>query len=322
MTTLAPSPAFARYAESRNLLVLIELKGGNDGLNTVVPFAEESYYALRPRLAVSRDQVLKLDARSGLHPSLAPLMALWEARELAVVQGVGHPGANLSHFRSIGIWDTAAAGGTHAEGWLARAFACAPARKSFDADGTGAGPFAGSTCAVASNADCVFRTEFPPTGFGSMIRTASRAITTDPDIAAVRLSLNGFDTHGGQSAVHARLLGDLAEGIMALKSVLVELGRWDAALVVTYSEFGRHPRENQGGGTDHGTASAHFVLGGRVRGGLYGAPPALARLDGNGNLPFAVDFRSLYATVLEQWWGMDAAGVLGGRFALLDLLKA
>ena len=74
--------------------------------------------------------------------------------------------------------------------------------------------------------------------------------------------------------------------------------------MMTYCEFGRRPKENQSGGTDHGTANAHFVLGGRVKGGLYGLPPALTRLDGNGNLPFAVDFRDLYATALERWWGL------------------
>ena len=86
-------------------------------------------------------------------------------------------------------------------------------------------------------------------------------------------------------------------------------------MIATYAEFGRRPHENQSGGTDHGTSSAHFVLGGAVKGGLYGAAPALDRLDGNGNLPFAVDFRSYYATFLERWWGIDSKAVLGGRHA-------
>ena len=90
-----------------NLLILVELKGGNDGLNTIVPYADADYYSLRPRIAIARDQVLQLDARAGLHPSLQPLMPLWQNGELAVVQSVGYPSANLSHFRSIEIWDTA-----------------------------------------------------------------------------------------------------------------------------------------------------------------------------------------------------------------------
>jgi uncharacterized protein (DUF1501 family) len=81
-------------------------------------------------------------------------------------------------------------------------------------------------------------------------------------------------------------LQSLAEGVAALKQALVELKRWDSTLVATYSEFGRRPRENLSGGTDHGTASVHFLTGGRVEADLYGIPPALDRLDGNGNLPF------------------------------------
>ena len=123
----------ARYD---NLLVLVELKGGNDGLNTVVPYADAEYYSLRPRIAVARDQVLQLDASSGLHPSLQPLMALWQNRELAVVQSVGYPSANLSHFRSIEIWDTASKSDQYlSDGWLTRAFAETPVPRSFAADG-------------------------------------------------------------------------------------------------------------------------------------------------------------------------------------------
>jgi uncharacterized protein (DUF1501 family) len=91
---------------------------------------------------------------------------------------------------------------------------------------------------------------------------------------------------------------------------------------MTYAEFGRRPRENRSNGTDHGTANAHFLLGGRVKGGLFGPPPALGRLDGNGNLPHAVDFRSLYATVLGEWWGLDVSRALNGRFAPLGLVRA
>src|SRR5215470_2144096 len=127
--TAAASVAFfaprlaAATTNYRNLLVLVELKGGNDGLNTVVPYADSAYYALRPRIAIKRDDVLQLDQRTGLHPSLAALVPLWRARELAIVQGVGYPDANLSHFRSIEIWDTASRSDEYlTDGWLARAF--------------------------------------------------------------------------------------------------------------------------------------------------------------------------------------------------------
>jgi len=372
VTAWVPAAAFAQRTGGgyANLLVLVELKGGNDGLNTVVPYADTEYYALRPRLAIARDQVLQLDARAGFHPSLEPLMALWKSGELAVVQSVGYPGANLSHFRSIEIWDTASGSREYlAEGWLARAFALAPPPRSFAADGVivgGAemGPFAGGgTRAVALadtgqflrqarlaapagqarnaalnhilrvehdivqaaaglNGNHAFATEFPRSPFGNAVRTAAQVTASKAGVAAVKVSLNGFDTHGNQPGVHARLLKDLADGLVALRSALIELGRWNSTLVMTYAEFGRRPRENLSNGTDHGTANAQFVLGGRVRGGLYGLPPGLSRLDGNGNPPFAVDFRDLYATVLERWWSVDPARALNGRFTPLDLLKS
>lgn len=147
-------------------------------------------------------------------------------------------------------------------------------------------------------------------------------IASQAGVAAVKVSLDGFDTHGNQPGTHARLLKELAGGLVALRAALVELGRWNSTLTMTYAEFGRRPRENLSNGTDHGTANAQFVLGGRVRGGLYGLRPGLARLDGNGNPPFAVDFRDLYATVLERWWGVNPARALNARFAPLDILKA
>ena len=142
----ASAAATGRYD---NLLILVELKGGNDGLNTVVPFADADYYNLRARVAVPREQVLQLDARTGLHPSLQPLMPVWQNRELAVVQSVGYPNANLSHFRSIGIWDTASNSSEYlSAGWLTRAFGEAPVPREFAADGivvgsSEMGPFGG-----------------------------------------------------------------------------------------------------------------------------------------------------------------------------------
>jgi uncharacterized protein (DUF1501 family) len=372
VSALVPIDALAQQrsaADYGRLLVLVELKGGNDGLNTVVPYADPAYYELRPQLAIPRDQVLQLDERTGLHPSLEPFTELWKKRELAIVQGVGYPEANLSHFRSIEIWETASRSNEYlADGWLSRAFAASPTPRSYAADGIivgGAemGPFAGGNtrtialvdteqflrqaryavpaeqagnaalghvlrveqdivrAAAKLNPNHPYATEFPRTAFGNAVRTASQVIASNAGIAAVKLSLGGFDTHRGQLATHARLLKDVSAGLVALRSALVEIGRWDSTLVMTYAEFGRRPRENLSNGTDHGTASAHFVMGGRVKGGLYGAPPALGGI-GNGNLPFAVDFRDLYATALERWWGAESARALKGRFASLDIVRA
>jgi uncharacterized protein (DUF1501 family) len=361
------APAGARY---RNLLVLIELKGGNDGLNTVVPYASPAYYALRPKLAIPRDQVVKLSDAAGLHPALEPLLPLWKGRELAVLQGVGYPEPNLSHFRSIEIWDTASKSAEYLQdGWLTRAFAAAPTPSDFAADGVivgspDLGPLAGAgTRAIALvnteqflrqarlalpegtarnralqhilkveadivqaashlNADHAFTTEFPQSGFGNAIKTACQVIANRAGVAVVRVTLSGFDTHSGQPGTQARLLGELSGGVVALKSALVELDRWNDTLVLTYAEFGRRPKENLSNGTDHGTASAHFAMGGRIAGGLYGEQPPLDRLSGDGNTGYAIDFRSVYATVLDRWWGVPSTGPLGGRFAPLPILRA
>ena len=370
---VVPWPACAA-ADWKRLLILVELKGGNDGLNTVVPFADAAYARLRPRIGMARDAVLQLDAGTGLHPSLAPLMPLWQGEELAVVQSVGYPQPNLSHFRSIEIWDTASKSDQYLrEGWLARAFAAEAPPRRFVADGVviGAadlGPLTGAravamtgpdqfqrlarlaqahealqatsgrsvnpalqhllaiegdvaSAAVRISAAPVLRTAFPAGAFGDAVKSACEVAGGGRGVAALRLSLSGFDTHHNQSNTHANLLRQLAEGLVALRAGLTELGRWNDTLVMTYAEFGRRPRENQSGGTDHGTAAPHFVLGGCVRGGLYGEVPKLDRLDGNGNLPFSIDYRSLYATVLEKWWGVSANAVLGGKFAAMDWVR-
>jgi uncharacterized protein (DUF1501 family) len=361
------APSGANY---RNLVVLIELKGGNDGLNTVVPYADPAYYALRPKLAIARDQVVMIGDGIGLHPALAPLLPLWKNRELAVLQGVGYPEPNLSHFRSIEIWDTASRSDQYLqEGWLTRTFDSSPTPASFVADGViigspDLGPLAGGgTRAIAlSNteqflrqarlaspegqsrnkalqhmlkveadimqaashlaANHAFATQFPDNGFGNAMRTAAQVIANQSSVAVVRVTLSGFDTHSGQLATQARLLGELAAGIVALKSALDELDKWNDTLVLTYAEFGRRPKENLSNGTDHGTSSTHFVLGGRVAGGLYGQQPSLDRLSGDGNPAYAIDFRSVYATVLERWWGVPSAGPLGGKFATVPILKS
>ena len=94
---------------SHRRLLLIELKGGNDGLNTVIPYSDPNYRRLRPQLAVARDKILQLTEQTALHPSLETLMPAWQKNEFAIIQGLGYPQPNRSHFRSIAIWETASA---------------------------------------------------------------------------------------------------------------------------------------------------------------------------------------------------------------------
>jgi uncharacterized protein (DUF1501 family) len=343
-----------------NLLILVELKGGNDGLNTVIPFADPAYYTLRRNIGIKREQMIQLDEHTALHPALQPLMPLWRSRQLAIVQGVSYAQPNLSHFRSIEIWDTASRSDQYLrDGWLTRAFATRPVPIGFVADGlvigsAEMGPLANGARAIALVNPTQFapgsrlattpprlKTAFPGGVFGSSIKTAMQVLAASDTlkltgagrapleqrsggqrVAVIRLTLNGFDTHQNQPGQQAALLEQLAEGMVAMQAALVELGRWNETLVMTYAEFGRRPRENESNGTDHGTVAPHFVTGRRVRGGLYGVPPMLARLDGNGNLPVGVDFRQIYATVLGAWWGLDASTILQQRFEPLPLLRA
>lgn len=363
-------PAWARAAvaaaAAARVLVLIELRGGNDGLNTLVPVDDGRYRDLRPRLALAGEAVVPLADGQALHAALAPWLPLWHAGEMAVLRGVGYPQPNLSHFRSIEIWDTASDSSQYLQqGWLTRAADGAAPFVRASADGVivGAadlGPLAGGARAVAladperfarqarlaavetapahgalahllrvendvvrAGADLrpgiTFKTEFPRGPFGQAVQTAA-GIASTRRVPVVRLTLAGFDTHQNQLAVHANLLRQLGEGVVALRSALQEAGMWQDSLLLTYSEFGRRPRENGSGGTDHGTANVHFAFGPRVRRGFTGEPARLDRLDAGGNLAHSLDFRSVYATVLERLWGLDSQRVLGGRFAPVDFL--
>ena len=372
MLALGPHVSVMAAAPSqKRLLVLVELKGGNDGLNTLVPYADPAYFALRPRVAIARDAVLQLSGSVGLHPALQPLMPMWEAGELAVLQGVGYPAPNLSHFRSIEIWHTASGSQeVRQQGWLARAFELNPGPASYFAEGVRVGqgdmgPLAGSgvRSIALANIDQFLRQarmarpveggaaksalghimqvdqdiaaaagriqpgmraagEFPKGAFGEAVKTACQVLESGAGVGAICLTLNGFDTHQNQLGRHAALLRELGEGLAALKNALVAQARWRDTLVLTYAEFGRRPKENQSGGTDHGTASVHFACGGAVRGGLYGAMPSLNDLDGSGNLRHTLDFRGVYATVLNRWWGMDAQSILGARHSDAGFLRA
>lgn len=363
--SIAALPAWARPAAPR-LLVLVELRGGNDGLNTVPPVEEGLYHDLRPRLAVKPDGALRWKGAPPLNPSLAALEPLWNAGEMAILQGIGYPSPNLSHFRSIEIWDTASDSQQVLQtGWLTRATQGQAAFAAQSADGVviGAadlGPFSGGARAVALNdparfarkarlasmddapargaiahvlrvesdivragteirPDVRFATEFPRGPVGIAVQHAAGVAATGR-VPVLRLTLPGFDTHQNQAPVQAALLKVFGDSVAALRSALLEHGVWERTLVLTYSEFGRRPRENQSGGTDHGTAGTLFAFGPQVRGGLHGEAPPLRALDAEGNLRHTVDFRRVYAAVLEDWWQLPSERVLQRRFEPLKFI--
>ena len=359
LLSCATLPAWAAPAAPR-LLILIELRGGNDALNTVIPIDDGAYFDLRPRLALQADAVARFAGAPALHPSLAPLESLWRDGQMAILQGVGYPLPNLSHFRSIEIWDTASDSQQFLQtGWLTRTADKQAAFAALSADGVviGAadlGPLAGGARAVALNdparfarqarlasadgipargalahvlrvesdivragadvrPDVSFKTEFPRGVFGLAVQHAA-GIAASGKVPVLRLTLSGFDTHQNQLGIHANLLKVVAESVVALRAALGEHGVWDRTLILTYSEFGRRPRENQSGGTDHGTAGTLFAFGPHVRGGMHGEAPSLRSLDGGGNLRHTTDFRCVYASVLEHWWQLPSERVLQRRF--------
>ena len=357
---------------SDRILVLIELKGGNDGLNTVVPYADDTYYQLRNAIAIRREDVLQLDKRVGLHPELRPALPLWEKGELAIVQGVGYPQPNLSHFRSIEIWETSSKSAEYLDdGWVARGMKAGyGSRAKFTADGVliggnDLGALAGARAVTLNNPEAFisqarfampghaqgnaalqhllktendvsdaaqglrsekfnFATEFPQGAFGNGVRAAAQVVASQKGkggVPVIVLTLGSFDTHQNQLGTHANLMKQLGEGLVALRNSFTELGAWDRTMVMTFSEFGRRPHQNNSNGTDHGTVAPHFVAGGAVRGGLYGQAPDLGRLDSSQNMAYTTDFRQMYATVARDWWGVNPEDVVRGRFEPLKFLK-
>lgn len=364
------SPGLASRRE--RILLLVELHGGNDGLNTLIPYESDAYYRARPQLAIPREQVRQLTPTLGLHPALSPLMPLWEGKELAWVQGIGYARPNRSHFRSIEIWDTASDSEQILDqGWLSGLFERFPLPARFTAEGIllgkgDAGPLSGGKARTITLHDPAqflhqagsvtpaslsttnralahilevrreishaatdlqgriqhappVRQEFPAHRFGKQLELAARLIAAKVPVAVIKLTHGSFDTHAGQLVAHQRLLDELAQGLVAFRAAMEQQGVWKDVLVMTYSEFGRRVAENASHGTDHGTASPHLLLGGRVKGGLYGSAASLTDLQ-EGDLKHTLDFRSLYATVIEKWWGLPGASIGFGRYPVLDVM--
>lgn len=351
---LALSPRMALAGNWSRILVLVELAGGNDGLNMIVPQTDPLYRQLRPGIALSGDRLAPLDERFGLNTALASLMPAWRDGDLAVVQGVGYPDPDRSHFRSIDIWDTASGSAeVLTQGWLAQLFSREAPPGDFTTEGLvlghdGAGPLAGAKrfvelrnpgrfvrdakrspalpaeagsnsalqhivrvqaeidrAAAGLAGDGIAATApglaFPKTGLGQQLELAARVIAGQAQVAVIKVTLGGFDTHINQVPTQHRLLEEVGMALAAFRGSMLAAGLWDRVLVMTYSEFGRRAAENGSGGTDHGTAAPHFLLGGRVRGGFHGQAPSLASLE-NGDLRYTTDFRQLYSTILQSWW--------------------
>lgn len=373
----------ASAAEVRNrqerILVVVQLTGGNDGLNTLVPFGDDAYYQNRFTLAIGPQQVHKVDDHVGLNPALEGLSELLQENSLAILQGVGYPNPNRSHFESMDLWHTA-----HRQtepvrtGWLGRIL---EDRKMPDelpaihfggerqplALASDARPAvsirsldnfhlnAARDRAVRSQLDKLIRSrrpnhdqllgfiqdsaevalatslrleqvrglnragvEYPPTPLARKLRAVAGLIGADLPTRIYYVTLDGFDTHSNQAEAHSGLLSQLDGALSAFMEDLTRQGQDERVAVVTFSEFGRRVRENASRGTDHGTAAPMFVLGRQVQAGLIGQHPSLTDLD-QGDLKFGIDYRAVYAELLERWLGIDSRQVLGRRFEPLSI---
>lgn len=378
--------SFSQVATDHTLIV-VQMAGGNDGLNTIVPFTDSLYKQMRPSLAIPDHQVLPLDTRLGLHPNLKPLKSFWDAGQLAIVEGVGYPNQSLSHFQAMDIWQTLDLSGNGSEGWLGklvsglvdqeghpfkaldiststaqalqsisaqvptlanvRSYAVAPDPLDHDRGSARmqalmnlyssypkSSPYAALLDATALNAregsqalhavDAVYSpaVTYPQDSFAAGLKILAEAIVQDLGLRVGYVTLGGFDTHASQKATHDTLMATLANGLAAFYNDLVAHGKADKVIVMTWSEFGRRVEENGSQGTDHGTAAPLFMLGKAVTKGVFGEPPSLSNLDANGNLKYTLDFRSVYATVLDRWMGASSRDVLGGSFGSQNFLPA
>lgn len=369
------APTVPDSALATKHLISFTLYGGNDGLNTLVPYRDPLYRHLRPGIGLPDKALLRLSDDVALHPALTRLMSLYQAGEVALIQDVGCPASTLSHFDAIEVWESASPERAGRDtGWYGRVVAANRAafdRCHFDAAAisfdrnTG---FARGEAMPLLYADrALFDIEatshrlridatMPSTaralaelvnqGADVQERLMARlhgAVAPDLDPSThpldvqitwtewllaqgakapvYALAQNGYDTHTGLLDRHAALLADFDAAIARLRERLKAIGVWNDVVVLVHSEFGRRVAENIGGGTDHGTAGPVMLIGGRVRGGIYGQRASLDDLDTHGNLRFTTDFRRVYATITDQLWRLNAnpfaaAGAAGLPIAL------
>jgi len=363
----------AMAAQSKDkILVVVNLFGGNDQLNTLIPYRNDLYYRLRPSIAIKREEVLDLGANGqklGFHPELRPLMPMWNNGELAIIPQVGYPNPNRSHFISTSIWHTADPSRKEETGWLGRwgdlqedpfcdTFLggatpqaqmgdkrTAPAISSIDTfsirlprqfeeefnkearlakSGTAEEvrlamlSLRGALDKIGQLREVKNRAQYPDNAFGRSMGDIARMIAGGLGSSVYFTTLGGWDTHAGQPPRQAELLGYVAQATTAFRADMKAIGRDKDVMVMVFSEFGRQVAENASFGTDHGEGGLMLVLGGGVKGGLFGGEPDLEDLELNA-LKYKTDFRNVYATAL-QWIAANPRQVLGADFSPMALL--
>jgi uncharacterized protein (DUF1501 family) len=371
---LARTANAAPIATDDRVLVVVQLDGGNDGINTVVPFADEDYARHRKELRLPTSELLKLNDHVGLHPALRAAADLVQDGRLAMVQGVGYPNPNRSHFQSMAIWHTAQLKEQDRDGrgWIGRAMdqARSPAKPpdivhigredlpralgarravaasfadaadldlALAAPPIGSPPVGGVSAFVRRTVANAYETaerlketsatpdssaRYPETELAGRMKLIAGSLKSGAAARIYYVVQSGYDTHALQLPHHARLLREFAAGLKAFLDDLAAAGLAQRVVVLGFSEFGRRVAENGSLGTDHGTAGPVFLAGPSVKAGLHGETPPLARLDGNGDLHWSIDFRRVYATLLGDWLGVPDKEILGGDYPPLPLLRA
>jgi len=373
---LLAAPAFAlpMLARARDnsarRVVLVELAGANDGLNTLVPARDDNYHRLRPTIALGASERIDITDSLSFHYALKPLMPLWESQQLAWVQGLGYPLPNRSHFKSIALWETSGDGNKQRrDGWLTHDIEHRLARSINDPHGislvenlnlfksnTGrwlsmtspeqflqlkgqqighVTEFNSSISSVRQQIEALEQSLYristkmesnpevpsiPGSELGMQLQQVVRMIRAGLDTPVFRVQLSGFDTHEYQQYQHRSLLEQLASALAAFQRALSADGEWENTVVLTYSEFGRRAAENQSGGTDHGTAAPHLLMGGAIRGGIYGSSPNLEGLSASDDPEYTMDYRALYSAVLSDWLGIEDNTFVGYNDSRLSRL--
>ncbi|HTQ66986.1 MAG TPA: DUF1501 domain-containing protein [Puia sp.] len=371
--------ALAGAADNDHVLVLIQLSGGNDGLNTVIPIVNYSNYNnLRTNIAIPLDKVLKLDGyeKSGLHPSMTGIQQLYNQEKAAILYSVGYPSPSESHFRSTDIWLTGADSDQYlSTGWTGRFLSNTYSNYPIGyPNATMPDPLAiqigsilspvfmgpGGFTAMAVPTDTDFynlingvldpapdspmgteltylrtvarqtnkyadviveaankvggQSAYPADNYlAAQLKTVARLIAGGLKTKVYMVGMGGFDTHGGQVQVgntvtgaHSSLLKELSDAIAAFQQDLTYLGVSKRVMGMTFSEFGRRIKSNGSAGTDHGAAQPVFVFGDYIKQGVLGNPPDLpSTLDASDSLPMQYDFRSVYASILRDWFCVD-----------------
>jgi uncharacterized protein (DUF1501 family) len=388
--------ALAAEAGKENVLVIIEMTGGNDGLNTVIPYADDLYHKNRPTLRQTKEQVVRVDDYIGLNSGMKGFEPMLKEGRLAIVQGVGYPNPDRSHFESMDVWQSGDPKRQTPTGWVARSVPDLQDKRGnvpVLQIGDKRLPLAlqGAPGGVASiNSQVPYRLDLgtndparqkerrrlieelaqPAESSGredllqfvqrrqlqtystldrlqellknpqqndnvfsqvtgrvyqggslpSKLNLIARMIERNFGTRIFYVAMDGYDTHSTQADAHRNLLAEVADGISNFFNTLKNTKNDERVLVMTFSEFGRRVQENGSRGTDHGAGSCLFVAGPGVKGGAVTKHPSLSDLD-SGDLKYPVDFRQVYATLLDRWLACDSKTVLNGQFPHLDMLK-